>query len=157
MWEQNIVLTLRLCWSSSVSNDVALGLFLCSELFVSDDRLSFFPSSEPPSSFPLSPDSLSPEDPDTLSPLIVTLVPNNLEGNPVLQNCDLECPLLYWYPELRTTCRASGNNSSRRFNKDGINRHNCAAASFTDTFKFKNVFRILLLSGIIILVKLYSQ
>lgn len=47
---------------------------------------------------------------------------------------DLEWPLEYWYPESRTTCRARGNNSSRRVSRAGMYLQICAAASLTDTW-----------------------
>ena len=128
------ILTFLFKTMSSVSNELVLVLFLCSILSDSVDRLSFLPSSESPSSFPLSPESISALDPELgWSALIFTFVPNSFEGNPVWTNWDLEWPLLYWYPEFLTTWRASGKSSSRRFNRDGINKHNCAAASLTET------------------------
>ena len=91
------ILTFLFKTMSSVSKELVLVLFLCSILSDSIDRLSFFPSSESPSSFPLSPESISALDPELAwSFLILTFVPNSFEGNPVWTNWDLEWPLLYW-------------------------------------------------------------
>lgn len=50
----------------------------------------------------------------------------------------LEWPFEYWYPLSRTTWRAKGKSSSRRVNNAGMCLQIWAAASFTETYNWRD-------------------